>query len=59
MKILEATCGDCQAKFEILENLPKEFLRCPACESANLKLKKTDREFKGCRGSCSSCSSCD
>ena len=58
MKIVAVKCNDCEASFEILENFPKELLHCPGCESANLTLTKTDREFSGCGGSCSDCSSC-
>ncbi|MBW6432012.1 hypothetical protein K0A96_02400 [Patescibacteria group bacterium] len=57
MKILDVVCSDCGAKFEILENFPKELLSCPACESKDLKFTVTDKEFKGCGGSCSGCSS--
>lgn len=59
MKIISVLCNDCGAKFEILENFPAELLRCPACESKNLTKKKTNREFRGCSGSCGNCSSCD
>lgn len=58
MKIVEVSCKNCKAKFEILENFPKDLLRCPSCESRDLVFKVTDREFKGCGGGCSSCDSC-
>ncbi|MDD3678643.1 MAG: zinc ribbon domain-containing protein [Patescibacteria group bacterium] len=59
MKIVEAKCLDCGAKYEILENFPKELLICPGCDGKNIELKKTDKEFRGCGGGCSSCSSCE
>jgi predicted nucleic acid-binding Zn ribbon protein len=59
MKIVEAKCTDCGAKYEVLENFPKELLICPGCDSKKIDLKVTGREFKGCGGSCSDCSSCE
>lgn len=58
MKIVEVSCKQCQAEFEILESFPKELLACPACQSKELDQKITDREFSGCGGGCSDCSSC-
>jgi predicted nucleic acid-binding Zn ribbon protein len=58
VKIVAVTCNSCAATFEILENFPQELLHCPGCESKDLKLTKTGREFKGCGGGCGDCSSC-
>jgi Zn finger protein HypA/HybF involved in hydrogenase expression len=58
MKIVEASCKDCGASFEILENFPMELLVCPSCQSKEIELKPTDREFSGCGGGCDDCSSC-
>lgn len=59
MKVAEVVCKDCKAKYEVLENFPKELLACPACESKDLDFRLTKREFEGCEGSCSSCNSCE
>lgn len=58
MKIVEVKCKDCAAEYEALESFPREMLACPACGSKKLEFKLTDKEFKGCGGSCSSCDSC-
>jgi Zn finger protein HypA/HybF involved in hydrogenase expression len=58
VKIIAVECNGCEAKFEILENFPKELLACPACDSKDLKLTPTEKEFSGCGGGCDSCSSC-
>lgn len=58
MKIAEVQCKECKAKYEVLENFPKELLVCPACESKELDFKLTDKDFEGCGGGCSSCDSC-
>lgn len=57
MKIVEVLCEDCKAKYETLEGLPQEQMKCPGCGSAKLKFNPTEREFTGCGGGCTNCSS--
>lgn len=59
MKVVEASCTNCKAKFETLESVPKNMLSCPSCNSKELVLKVTNKEFEGgCGGGCSDCASC-
>jgi DNA-directed RNA polymerase subunit RPC12/RpoP len=59
MKIIEVLCESCEATFETLDAFPKDQIACPACGEKKLKFTETEREFKGCGGSCDSCSSCE
>lgn len=61
MKIVEVTCKGCKAKFETLEGVPKNIISCPSCDSKDLNIKVTKKEFKGgCGGGpASNCSSLD
>jgi DNA-directed RNA polymerase subunit RPC12/RpoP len=59
MKIVEVKCKGCKAVYETLESVPKEAIACPGCGSKELSFKKTEKEFKGCAGSCGNCDSCN
>lgn len=59
MKIVEVTCTECEAQFETLDVFPKEEIKCPGCGATKLTFKETEKEFKGCGGSCGSCNSCE